>query len=1258
MAFSSYMPLDSGKRYRSAFFKPAGTRSRSGAVVGVLLMAAMAGLFPCAAGADEVRTIPHLQAKRLSGTSNLIESYSDRAIVIPRRGARGQALQMDGRLEEPVWNDGARLGDFVTIWDADPAWSATQVRAFHDGRNLYLGIRCEAPLNGPRPSDRIELVIRPAATGDVVTHLFLTAGGASGRVAAPSGNKASKGEWTAVSVMGDDHWSAEVSIPFDFLGAGVPARGEAWGMNIRRNRTPDFPASAWMALRRDKDFSNCFADVFFGGEASTAVPGIVRRHEFRYESFTRKNLSLHLDGPMPSGDLRLIWVPPDGGEASIKPSQFSFSEGVLNIDFEHPAPLSNGIYRLDVRAAGASESWLARLHFDREALIRGGAGAQHEILLKARRVNDPVQVKMRMSEDELQRLLAIIPDKKGIYFGVYSPAVPHDGRQPWLLFDWDPDDPFAATCKKSGVRFPNQEYPTSGVVKVRNQLGEVQEYPYITSEDGRRCFVEPHIWWLRKDYMVRKIERISRTDPVAAARLLLRFAEVYPGYVPSDEHAASQAASQVLIEDIGPPYPGRVGVWRRLRVDLALVSPLAQAFERVRQTTAFEDLGEMLGIDAEFMVEYHMLRPSVEFMKSMDITNDNMEPTMWRGMVNIGKALGEPDYLHEVADRILGFMDGPFLLDGFYHEVTLSYHQQSVSGITGVASMLDGWSDPAGYTSPRTGTRFDNANLSTDLARLQRSIKVASELSFPDGGYLPIQDTWATSRGTARDRSESVLYPAAGIARLSRGQGPHHSQAYLTFAAKYGHNHSDPLNLVYYALGHELLPDLGYTHSHYRAWTFSTLGHNTVVVDGRDMDMRAGRHGGRTEVFAPVDESFQVVAARQENAYPGVAGVYMRELWLIGTENEGEYLLDLFRVNGGQRHEYTLSGDANSESRFVTDMKREPYGPYLLPPGTRITEPVGENDFGSAGGHYYAYMFVRNVERAVVEDGQYHLELWPGTGRASRLRVTGLVEPGVAEVFFGEAPSMVVTRTAGRQSSSRNISEIDTESAATVADHLMPKLVVRREGTNLASNFITVMEPYANDSSPVVEAVERLKPQTAGEGDIVLEIRHGNTRDIVLSSAHHPDKPIVLGDIEFVGRVGFIRIVDGEIAKMHTIGASLLRKAGTELASAGTIAGNVLSTQRKLLGHGHDGIVVDQKVPGDQVGAYVVVTHPDGITHGYRIEKILDSDAGSLLVLDMDPGFSISTAGDSKMAYFPFLSWEGPHKFKVECRAAWTRDTP
>jgi hypothetical protein len=517
-------------------------------------------------------------------------------------------------------------------------------------------------------------------------------------------------------------------------------------------------------------------------------------------------------------------------------------------------------------------------------------------------------------------------------------------------------------------------------------------------------------------------------------------------------------------------------------------------------------------------------------------------------------------------------------------------------------------------------------------------------LTYPDGKYLPIQDTWAhTSHKTPDLAAGSLLMPASGIARLTGGSGAGQSQLYMTFEPKYGHSHYDPLNLTLYAAGQELLPDIGYTHTKYRSWTTMTMAHNTVVVDGKNMTVDdRSKHGGSIELFAPESGLVQVMRARQENAYPGVSE-YSREPWQIrfegAPENEG-YVLDLFRVAGGSKHEYTLQGDANRDASFTTDAETENYGPHLLPEGTSVVEPENEDEQGSAGGNYLGYMYVRDVKQTGLPDSRYEALLSTqekGVLKAG-MKINGFVaEGGGGTLFLGRSPSLRATRVEGK----------DTNDLAGLYD--MPKMIVRREGGGLQSTFVTALEPFAAGDAPRIEKVEPLAMEQSSAGDAAVAITYGNTTDIVLSSPNRDGKPLIAGNIVLDGNLGFIRLADGKVKRMMLIGGTSLKIGDTEVTGSGPSSGEITSVRRVADGSPYNAFVTTAPVPASAEGKYAVVTHPDGTAHGYPITGVRQNGGFTeLLTGDMDPGFEIAEDRSSAMKFFPFTAWSGSHTFRID----------
>ena len=155
-------------------------------------------------------------------------------------------------------------------------------------------------------------------------------------------------------------------------------------------------------------------------------------------------------------------------------------------------------------------------------------------------------------------------------------------------------------------------------------------------------------------------------------------------------------------------------------------------------------------------------------------------------------------------------------------------------------------------------------------------------------------------------------------------------------------------------------------------------------------------------------------------------------------------MIDWFRVRGGGRHEYVLTGDADHGGDLAHDLETSPYGDMLLPPGTPVSLPAGESTPGEAGGHNLGYAFIRGVEQAAA-DGAWRVG-FRSSGSDAGVRVHGAGLPG-DRLLTASAPSI------------RKAAEDD----AALDRHTMPMIVHRREGEDLHSDFVTVLESHGPD---------------------------------------------------------------------------------------------------------------------------------------------------------------------------------------------------
>lgn len=194
-----------------------------------------------------------------------------------------------------------------------------------------------------------------------------------------------------------------------------------------------------------------------------------------------------------------------------------------------------------------------------------------------------------------------------------------------------------------------------------------------------------------------------------------------------------------------------------------------------------------------------------------------------------------------------------------------------------------------------------------------------------DAGYVVARDI---ARGEAQPlRFASALYrdgrngDEGGVAVI-RSTDPALNSAVTLKATAHGlsHGHYDKLTLAYYDNGHEVLADYGAARwlnieakykGHYtrenRTFAMTTVAHNTLVADecshfGGDYD-RSMQHHSDIRFADFSREGMQVVSAREENAYPGIA---MQRTVAYVTTPFLQYplILDLLRAESAGEHRY------------------------------------------------------------------------------------------------------------------------------------------------------------------------------------------------------------------------------------------------------------------------------------------------------------------------------------------------------------------
>lgn len=1179
----------------------------------------------------------------------IISTYLNKWSVISKTK---QAPQIDGDLNDKAWKSATVLSGFLTPYFNKQSDDNTEVKMTFNDKYVFFSLTSD---NKEKTLANFEILLKPEQNKNTYYRIPLKIKDVQSKYVNDWGPNITTVNPVKSQVKETSETiTAEMAISLHSINIDEIVPGEEWSFNaIVQHELNSSPMSSWIPIQTSSIHytggnANAYGSVTNEGRAGSIFMGELPENKkfsqplvawdpeqfsLQYKSFSEKELSFKRQDLNPKKtNIHLKWRAPSGSWESLDDPEVQKSKEQLVVSFTHPAPLENGLYQLQIIAERDNKSpRISIITFDRKNLIDAGDKSYKE----KDSIQDKRKVSLEEPSDEVEDLLKFIPENTGFIFA----GLPDQPElSPQNLYDWDPDFPNQLSSKYSDLTYPNEQFPENKKITVKNGKGETVEYPYYEDENNKRYFFTAHIWYKQKDYVLGQIKRVANEDPLGAARLIHRFAEVYEGWVPTNDYPWN---NQPIAPSTGPPYHWWGGKWYRWSAaEFFNFRPLVEAYQIVNQTNAFEVLSQQIGENVHQKIMTDLFEPTIEFYHTFPVLYHNMEDNNALGLIALGNAVNDPKYIHEAVEWSENFVMNTYLFDGFFKETSISYHNQSTDGVNKVIHALNGWSDPQGYISPRSGLNLENLNMKDKFPVLQKSSEIPEKLVYPNGSVMPTQDTWAFEKPTTPNLDAgSFLLPASGISRMQKDQ----TQLNLTFQPKYGHHHLDPLNLTLFSKGQELIPDIGYTHTLYRRWTESTLSHNTVVVDGEDMNLTdQSHHGGNIEVFATENDRIQVTRASQETAYSQTEE-YLREPWLIefpDSENGDGYVLDLFRVSGGDRHEYTLQGDANHDAAFESDLPFSHYGPYLLPDGVQVEEPEGERDYGSAEGHYYGYIYVRDVEKAVLTDEKYNLTLVTKDEdeEKAKVNITGLVDQGNHELFIGNSPSLRATRLHGKS--------MDTNIEA--VKYMMPKMVLRKEGTNLTSQFITAIEPYNNHEEPRIQNVKKLKIDEGSEGDIAVQITYGNRTDIILSSVK-PDIPLVVDDMTLEGKMGIIRLIDDHVDEIQLIGGTFIQKGEIEVTDHGSVSGEITDVLRMDEGESQNAFVTETKVPQDMVGHIIVITHPDGKTHGYRIKNINRADEKTWIETDeMDPGFTIRENNYSEMKFYPFTEWNGKTTFQIE----------
>jgi len=440
---------------------------------------------------------------------------------------------------------------------------------------------------------------------------------------------------------------------------------------------------------------------------------------------------------------------------------------------------------------------------------------------------------------------------------------------------------------------------------------------------------------LDREWRIRKITSAHRNNRRVVSVL-------GQAYVFTQDERYARRAREVLVEYTRkfPDYPyhsGRGGISQEgsgMRVEYeplgeaGWLAAMARGYDLAASSSAFSPADHaairgMLAEDAKVSLRY-------------DEGLSNRQAHHNLALASVGLILGDEFLIRRALGSLRCQLKHAVLGDGMWWECSPGYHFYAVRTLRDVAETfhragIDELRNPKLRLAFDWPLRFllpDEQYPAVNDAHLGMKLRRSDFEVFYHQYRDPVYAGILVAPGYDRTRSHEYLrygdelgqkqplpnkswnFFQAGMSVLKTGEPGQQLCAVLDYGQTVaGHGHMDKLNLVLFAHGRLMLPDIGtrsYFSPVYRFWDRQTLSHNTVVIDERSQKQERGRLT-LFDGLGPV----QVVQATADEAYPCVN----QTRTLFATS---DYVVDLFRVTD----DANSSGPANE----IPHWTKQPWG--------------------------------------------------------------------------------------------------------------------------------------------------------------------------------------------------------------------------------------------------------------------------------------------------------------------------------------------
>ncbi|MDM8008152.1 MAG: heparinase II/III family protein [Phycisphaerae bacterium] len=367
--------------------------------------------------------------------------------------------------------------------------------------------------------------------------------------------------------------------------------------------------------------------------------------------------------------------------------------------------------------------------------------------------------------------------------------------------------------------------------------------------------------------------------------------------------------------------------------------------------------------------------------------------------------------------------------------------------------------------------------------------------------------------------------------------------ASVYYGPRGGHGHSDRLNIELFAQCKRLSPDLGYPDQMNSlipgvwGWSKNTVSHNTLLVDDRKQD---GNIAGKVLRFheSPTVHAVDIDAA---GTY-AQADVYRRTLVLVDADDDNSYLVDVFRVRGGDKHVLSIHG---------------PEGQFTMA-GTALSAPVTQGTLAGTNVSY-GQLYDDPVLGAPGYAGPYYH--YNGSGYSHLFYWQHAAPTGPITAQWRTTDNLAGLRVHVPAQTGQDVIVADAYvSPLRLIPTILKYMLVRRSADASGNTFITVWEPTGSQS--FIQSISVRNDPSLGQGSdqtIVLSLQRAGATDTIVVSPETGATFTLPSGLSCDSAVAVVTVSNGQLTRGFAAGGTglTMSQPPIEVSAPATITGSV-----------------------------------------------------------------------------------------------------